>query len=411
MRKPIIAAVIYTFPPMTSPRAVQVGRTLSGLPADVCVICGDDNLERKDPTMTPSSGGENDSIREIITLPYRRNQLLRKLDYIGYRASLSWSQVPDPQRRWAYSAGRELIARYDSSSLRPDAIITFGAPMSDHLSGLMYKRHTDVPWIAHLSDPWTDNPFRRDNIITRRLNLRMEKSVFEEADAVVFTSQETVNLVMKKYDRETRGKAFVLPHCYDADAYTGARPTGDGSYVIRLVGSLYAHRTPAPLFRAIERVAANEECLLHGVRIEIVGYIETRLKGMVQTYPASREIVSFRDSVPYNESLELMETAHCLLVIDAPADISVFFPSKLADYMGSGRYIFAITPRGTSEKIVRATGGSVADPSNDDEVYYKFKDILERRPDKLPGDTAPYEKKVVCRETMKLVARVMSQLY
>jgi hypothetical protein len=45
--------------------------------------------------------------------------------------------------------------------------------------------------------------------------------------------------------------------------------------------------------------------------------------------------------VGYQESLKLMSEADALLVIDAPADQSVFLPSKLIDYIGAGRPISA----------------------------------------------------------------------
>jgi hypothetical protein len=66
--------------------------------------------------------------------------------------------------------------------------------------------------------------------------------------------------------------------------------------------------------------------------------------------------------VDYKTSLALMESADLLLVIDAPFDQSVFLPSKLVDYIGAQRPIFAITPPGTSAKLVSDLGGMVAHP-------------------------------------------------
>ena len=45
-----------------------------------------------------------------------------------------------------------------------------------------------------------------------------------------------------------------------------------------------------------------------------------------------------------------------LLILDAPFDISVFFPSKLVDYIGAQKPILAITPEGSCADIVRRLG-------------------------------------------------------
>ncbi len=53
-----------------------------------------------------------------------------------------------------------------------------------------------------------------------------------------------------------------------------------------------------------------------------------------------------------------MSTSDLLVVIDANLQQNIFFPSKLADYLGSGRDILAITPEGPTEDILKETGGT-----------------------------------------------------
>ena len=60
-------------------------------------------------------------------------------------------------------------------------------------------------------------------------------------------------------------------------------------------------------------------------------------KGLIETVA----IISYKDSL--NE----MARSDLLLILDAPFNSSVFFPSKLVDYIGSGKPIFAITPSGS----------------------------------------------------------------
>jgi hypothetical protein len=75
-------------------------------------------------------------------------------------------------------------------------------------------------------------------------------------------------------------------------------------------------------------------------------------------------MVSIKPPVGYLESLALMRSSDGLLVIDAPADQSVFLPSKLVDYIGSERPIFGISPPGTATKLIAELRGWIADPAD-----------------------------------------------
>jgi hypothetical protein len=89
-------------------------------------------------------------------------------------------------------------------------------------------------------------------------------------------------------------------------------------------------------------------------------------------------LVRLVSSVEYVESLKLMAASDLLLVIDAPFEISVFLPSKLIDYVGAGRPIFAVTPPGTSAELVSQYGGVAADPSDTENIADKFANVLNQ---------------------------------
>jgi hypothetical protein len=63
-----------------------------------------------------------------------------------------------------------------------------------------------------------------------------------------------------------------------------------------------------------------------------------------------------------------MSESDLLLVIDCSADLSVFLPSKLIEYVGAGIPICGIVPPGTSANLLRRLGGLAADPRNTEEI-------------------------------------------
>jgi hypothetical protein len=376
-----ILAVSYAFPPMAYPRSIQVSRLLSSLSGYVKVICASSFAERNDESIF---FGVAQVFPDILRVDFKRNPLDRLFKYIvpGYG--------PDEYVRWVERASDEFADSGSRTAYKPDLLITFGMPMSDHLFGLMYKKSNSTPWIAHFSDPWSDNPYLEHNLMQRRFSRKWERAVIEGCDAAVFTSPETVDLVMRKYPASWRKKAFCVPHSYDLQRYDKELRPPEAGYVIRHIGSFYGKRSPETFFKALESICLEQPALLSGVSIDFVGFIG-KYRNMLAGYPHARNVIKSSNSVPYVESLRLMQTAHCLLVCDAPRDYSVFFPSKLADYLGAKRFIVAISPKGAAQRIVQEAGGWVADPNDIGNIKGMLIKLLKEKPNAITGDISGYE--------------------
>jgi glycosyltransferase involved in cell wall biosynthesis len=394
---------------MAYPRSIQVARLLGSLDASVVVVCGaeDRSYTPYGHDLTIASGIE-DRVKQIIREPFHRPKLWRYLDQLAGRYLISWSNIPDAQRGWVTRATKRFLKWQQQTRYEPDLIVTFGFPMSDHFFGLNYKRRAGAPWLAHFSDPWVNNPYRCYNRPTAWLNKRLERKIINEADGVIFTSPETLDLVMQKYPDSWREKAFYLPHCYDREVYDESVRPPESGYVLRSIGTLYGNRSPEPLLKAIERMAREKPALLEGVSVEFVGFVAGGLD-VIDKYPTARRITKFVGMAAHADALRLMQTSHCLLVIDAPAQLSVFFPSKLVEYIGSKRFIFALSPEGTTARVVREAGGMIADPSDSNQVFESLSRILEQRPKELPHPTEKYEKGDVSQEFLKIARRVMEK--
>ena len=291
-------------------------------------------------------------IAPLVALPWHR---------LGLLASL-----PDAMR---FLNGKAVRAARRLGVGGFEAMLSWSQWHSAHLAARRIKQsHPRIPWLAHFSDPWVDNPFSRATGLERWLNADLERSVMEAADRILFTTPETVDLVMAKYPTSWRAKVRVIPHGFEQRLYSNSSPPPrDGRQLVaRYVGNFYGDRTPAPLIGALRSVLRRRPEVAKALKVEIVGGVENALQGSLLETGLPDGMLQLLPPVTYRESLRLMETADLLLVIDGPAKISVFLPSKLVDYIGAGRPIVAFSPPGATARVIGEVGGSVANPADTD---------------------------------------------
>lgn len=382
-----ILAISYALPPSLFPQSIQIGRLLYHCRAPVGAVSGKVGNDVRGMECYPDFTG-----KMLFRLQVEhRPAFSPKLHRIARKFLPLYGRAPDEFRSWiprAEAAAREQLAKSPSAKWQ---IVSFGEPMSDHLVGLRLKEKTGLPWVAHFSDPWVDNPFRKLFFFSNVFNRRMEAAVVRGADKLIFTSGETLSLVMGKYPSGLSKKAHVLPHSYDPAIYPETRPPQRREIVVRYLGSFYGNRTPFPLLEALQKLHLTSPELLDGVRFEFIGGIPRRMMRhrLIKMLPS--RLIGFLPPVSYKESLRLMKEADLLIVIDAPAALSVFLPSKLVDYLGAGVPILGIVPKGSSASLIQRMGGSVADPGDLRAIAATLAQALELcRSAKKSGDTKPW---------------------
>jgi len=357
-----LLAISFAYPPLAYPRSIQVARLLKHLDTSTVIVCAEEKYARKDLTLETNVEPKLEKCLRVPFLTSRWKNIAGRISH--YLPFPLWNKTPDRYRSWNPIALKVVKNFIHYSRYKPDIMLTFGQPMSVHLLGLELKNHYGWPWVAHFSDPWVDNPLNKLDSLTRSVNYSLERKVLEAAERIVFASDETVDLVMAKYPEEWKRKARVLPHSFDPELYPEPLPNHNSQIIIRHVGNFYRKRTPKPLFETLKYILSSNPDCLSNVCFELIGAINplSRYKKRFASLP--KGLVSIKSSIPYHESLKQMISADGLLIIDAPAKISVFLPSKLIDYIGARRPILGFTPAGTSSRLIQNLGGWVADPND-----------------------------------------------
>lgn len=351
--------ISYSFPPLLSPNSIQIARLASHLPSyswQPTVLSVDINysLDKIDNSLLDLI---HNSI-EVIRFKSLEPKLITGVLWRIFKPAL---MMPDSKIAWYLYATRMPI-----ESKGFDLIFSCALCWSSHLIGLSFKKKTGLPWVAYFSDPWVDNPYHEYTAIDRYVNKRMEKAVIETADAIVFVTEETKQLVMRKYPSNMLDKAFVIPHCYDRKLFSRFERKQQSKFTLTHTGHFYyGKRTPVALFQALSNIIKKYPNIHDSLNVQLVGGLHEDYRNMV-TELGIDKIVSVVDVVPYLKSLEYILNADVLFLIDAPSDgPSVFLPSKLIEYVGSGNPILGITPlQGASATAIRKLKGIVVAPED-----------------------------------------------
>jgi hypothetical protein len=252
------------------------------------------------------------------------------------------------------------------------------------------------------------NPYQKSGFIERRLHFFLEGKVLSRANNLVFVSNETLEMYINQYGEWLRKKSHVLPHITCTINNVPNKKTNQ-SLSFLYAGDFYGPRTPMPLFMALQLLHEESPELLSKLKFKLLGKMPEKYSELFRNSNLNK-VVEICNSVPYLSSLEEMSQVDVLLLIDAPSkEGSVFFPSKLADYLAFGKPIFAITPKnGASARLVLDVGGVVAEPEMIQEVkacIVHLANNLDSSNQFLPSafNRAKYSQNVVAEQFSKIL--------
>jgi len=371
-----LLAVSWEMPPLSGPRAVQVTRTLRHLAAlgwRSRVVCFGPRSTRYNQDYDVSPEAVTQGAVSLLRVPSAEEWFLfRAL----WRVCPPVKLLPDEKRVWVRPAVK--AARASLAQRPADLLVSFAQPWSDHLIGLALHRQTGLPWVAHFSDPWVDNPYVRGARWQRRIWERMEREVLAEATRIVFVNAPTADCVMAKYPADWRRRVRIVPQGFDREATPRRASRAAGPLRIVYTGRFYDHfRTPDAFLQAV--VALQRRAPLDGrLHVEFVGGAMGRYKCRAAKLGVDG-IVSFSGRQSPDRVLETASTADVLLVIDAPSNgPNLFLPSKLVDYLPMQKPILGLTPaRGASADLLRRLGYPIVDPSDANAIEAALQRLIE----------------------------------
>ena len=295
--------------------------------------------------------GATQGLGQVVSIPVYENRytnfLLNKLNS---------SLVLSPDSKFSFHWQSKRVVR--ELERTPDLIYSRSFPASSAMMALKLKRHYNVPWVMHLSDPWADCPV---NVLPPKVYEKvsaMERQVFEGADVLSFTSKQTMEFYQNKYSDLDKDYQF-FPNVYDPEdvGEWQYNPPRDRRIKIVHTGGLHDSRSPRPFLEALSALPADVQD-----RFEVcfAGFVDRANQRVMREYDLP--CFTYMGSLPsYRDAIRLQREADVLLLIDFPVanpDLRVFFLSKLLDYQITRKPIMAITDAGSEcMNFVEERGG------------------------------------------------------
>ena len=403
-----ILVITYAFVPLQYPATYRLLKWFKGL--------GERGHFVTVLSVHPNSfnGIKDDSLNQLVS-PSTRTIKVRSpensLLFRGLGLYKSWFyRLFEPRKMEWYSSCKRALGTLDFEDY--DVILSCSQPPVGHLLGLYAKERSNLPWVAYFSDPWVNSPFQSYRSQRAKCyNIGLKQTVVRSSDRLVFPSPEVRDRVLEGHSAEDREKCVLLPHCYVPSWYElnpKETKTKSRKLNVLVTGSFYGPRTPIPflsILRDIKKVAD----LTGRLKVEIYGFISDELR-QNSLWSELEDVVQFKGAIDYLSSLAKMKQADHLLLIDAETqdEGSIFFPSKLADYLGSGTPIVGLTPSsGVSARVLRETGNVACSISDKEGVRTTITDMISGNSGARTdgSERKRYDYRIVTEQLEKILTR------
>jgi|WetSurMetagenome_2_1015567.scaffolds.fasta_scaffold14381_3 glycosyltransferase involved in cell wall biosynthesis len=244
----------------------------------------------------------------------------------------------------------EILSETGKNSYDYIYILGSGAEFAPHFA--VSEMDISIPWIANFHDPYPwhvyPEPYKKKKGLIGRVLERKTRNIISRAYKVSFPSLLLMNHMAKTFP-EIEGKGFVVPHIgIELNDLPGKEDDNlmslqDNRINIVHAGSLLGPRDPQYLIRAILELKDQQPAILSKVNFIFIGKVARELKQIISG-SSSENILFYDIRLSYKRSLEIIEKADCMMVIEAISNFSPFMPGKLADIALKEKPIIAFTP-------------------------------------------------------------------
>tara|TARA_R110002072_G_scaffold50294_4_gene135698 strand:- start:99 stop:1310 length:1212 start_codon:yes stop_codon:yes gene_type:complete len=252
---------------------------------------------------------------------------------------------PDKIASWYYHGwrlGLKMIKEH-----QPDVIWSTFPVSTAHRIALKLKQKTGIKWVADFRDPLHSHCDDNYKNISQKAK-DIDKQTVEQADILVFATQNMAELYKKAYPMQPAEKFHVIGNGYDESLFEGLERTEpvDDVFTLLYSGGLYPHgRDPVPLFHAIAQLVEEGKLEKDKFLLKFRGAGDGAAYISLLSELNITKMVQFLPSVPYKDSIQEMKNADGLLVLQGKT-FNNQIPGKIYEYIATGNPILGLVGEG-----------------------------------------------------------------
>ena len=281
-----------------------------------------------------------DSLQEVtVNIPQLR------------QPNLLWSIVKASQFQTPYFARWVekviTVATQFHRASKFDLVYSRSLPMIAHVAGFWCAKKFRVPWVANIDDPWEIGLFPGEGT---------KLSAFAARAYIFWLRRTLLNASLVTYPckglQDFHSKLAKLDHTAEIIPHIGYRP-GNPSHVpnghFRLVhaGKLgtndVTRRSAKALLLGLKAFLESSSDAALETRLVLIGPEDKETRSWVRQLGLERNVENL-GIVDYEHSLHHIASASVCVLIESETKESIFFPSKLADYIVCGKPVLALSP-------------------------------------------------------------------
>jgi hypothetical protein len=322
----------------------------------VMIRAGSTDGERKESwgqeiTVRDRMGLHRDTLPGTAVPTRKPNKFRRALAY--------WLFNPDPTVVWARAAAKHpaVLKAMEGASF----ILSSSPPESAHVGAWVLSRCTGVAHIVDMRDGWLDEPLKpllRSSALRRWLEGRMEARILRDAKVIQVTSEVWQELLIKRMP-DLSPKVHVLTNGYPQHM-PAPQPKAikgpDDELVLIHAGRFTGSRLTQLPNLLLEPLLANLSIKPSKGVIRLIGSLSADELKIIEPFkPRFKEIgwrIECPGSMPRAELLGLLPKADGLLLLSAS---SAALPSKLFEYIPTGKPIFVVTEKDSAAWYVSSS--------------------------------------------------------
>jgi len=336
-------------------------------------------------------------IREKAELIPVKSEKIPPLTRLGQFLSIYFTIHGSETKYWKHGFQEALEASVKKYS--PRAIFATVPPFSVLPLVSAAANKYKLPLVLDFRDAWSQwRTVPYGTILHYWKTLQLEGKYLREANAVIATSEQTLEDFKKIHGRITSGKLYYVPNGFNG-SLKNWKPIDPGKqeFVIGYVGSFYyspaareqmlqpwwrkrghrilqyiprkqdwLYRSPYFFFRALQLLNATDPELGKKVKVCFAGKVQEWLREMIASFGLENQ-VSLLGEISHKESLAFQESCDALLITSAKQlggrDYSI--AGKTFEYIQMQRPVIAFVCEGSQKDIlIRAGTALICEPDN-----------------------------------------------